>query len=427
VSLRSFGLAIGALLAVQSLGGSGVFSQQLSPPAAPSNLRVGSGDGEGLPPGVTLRAIDGGDAYFSAWQNTLPTQLSFFPIAVWFESVLTAQDIDVDQAVGLNTYVVLTGNSDAPLIAARGMHYIAHQGDWLSRPSAAIDGWELDDEVDMRFSPSSGFQWLASIVSRIPADGRFRYANYGKGVTFWLNDADAARYVNEFQHVVSVDNYWFTDNNICAASEGGQLVSSPPRNLTAAECHLAFNYGLTIDRVRQLDGTDGRRQPVWAFVEVGHPASQQEWPSITPPQVRAAVWHSIIAGARGIIYFNHSFGGPCQTQHALRDPCYASVRSVVQTTNQQITELASVLNSSFADGYVTASAGVRVMAKRGPDGSWYVFAGSRQPGAQTATLTIAAGSTVEVLYEGRTRPLVNGQFTDSFADGNAVHIYRITN
>jgi hypothetical protein len=415
------------LLAVQSLGGSGVFSQQLPPPAAPSNLRVGSGDGQGLPPGVTLRAIDGGDAYFSAWQNTLPTQLSFFPIAVWFESVLTAQDIDVDQAVGLNTYVVLTGNSDASLVSSGGMHYIANQSEWLSRPSPAIDGWELDDEVDMRFSPTDGFRRLTEILARVPADGRFRYANYGKGVTFWLSDADARRYVNEFQHVVSADNYWITDNNICSSFEGGRLVTSPPRNLTQAECHLAANYGLTIDRVRQLDALDGARQPVWAFIEVGHAFSEDHWPSITPAQVRAAVWHSLIAGARGVIYFNHSFGGPCQTQHALREPCYAAVREVVQTTNQQITQLAPVLNSSFADGYVTASNGVRVMAKRGPDGPWYVFAGSRQPGSQTATFTIAAGSTVEVLYEGRTRPLVNGQFTDSFADGNAVHIYRITN
>ena len=29
---------------------------------------------------------------------------------------------------------------------------------------------------------------------------------------------------------------------------------------------------------------------------------------IAPEEVRAAVWHSLIAGARGIVYFNHSFG-----------------------------------------------------------------------------------------------------------------------
>ncbi len=40
-------------------------------------------------------------------------------------------------------------------------------------------------------------------------------------------------------------------------------------------------------------------------------------------------------------------------------------------------------------------------------------------GATTATFTVAAGSSVEVLYEGRTRTLTNRQFTDSFVDANA--------
>ena len=67
------------------------------------------------------------------------------------------------------------------------------------------------------------------------------------------------------------------------------------------------------------------------------------------------------------------------------------------------------------------------MAKRGPDGAGrYVFAGSAQPGAQTATFNVAAGSTVEVMFEGRSLSASGGRFSDSFADGNAVHIYRIT-
>ena len=70
-----------------------------------------------------------------------------------------------------------------------------------------------------------------------------------------------------------------------------------------------------------------RSKPVWAFVEVGHPFTEDDFPAVTPAEVRAAVWQSLIAGARGIIYFNHSFGGPCQTQHALRDSYSASIRA----------------------------------------------------------------------------------------------------
>ena len=51
--------------------------------------------------------------------------------------------------------------------------------------------------------------------------------------------------------------------------------------------------------------------PVWDFVETGHPFdnNMDGNRSIAPAEIRAAVWHSIIAGARGILYFQHSFGG----------------------------------------------------------------------------------------------------------------------
>lgn len=406
---------------------------QTLPP--PTNLRIGSG---ALPPGVTLREPDGGANYFGRFTGSLPTSPSFFPLAVWFESVTSQADIDKDKGAGLNTYVVLTGNSNASLVASNGMHYFAHAGEWVQQLPFTRSGWELDDEVDMRFSASQGFARLSSILSTLPADNKPRYANYGKGVLSWLSDANAAQYINQYPDVTSADLYFWTDPHVCGETEGGWLyvniglfTDQNVRALTNAECRNAWNYGYVIDRLRQLDGMTGgtapaQRKPMWAFVEVGNPWTEVV-PPITPVQLRSAVWHSIIAGARGVIYFNHTFGGPCQTQHALRDSCYASIRAAVLSVNQQITQLAPVLNASFADGYVTASSGVRTMAKRGPDGAWYVFAGARQHASQTATFNVAAGSSVEVMFEGRTRPISSGQFTDTFADGQAVHVYRITN
>ena len=63
--------------------------------------------------------------------------------------------------------------------------------------------------------------------------------------------------------------------------------------------------------------------------------------------MRAAVWQSIIAGARGIIYFDTSFGGPCQMFHINRDTsgCYTAIQAELTRTNSQITQLAPVLNS----------------------------------------------------------------------------------
>ena len=176
---------------------------------------------------------------------------------------------------------------------------------------------------------------------------------------------------------------------------------------------------------------DGELQPIWNFVEVGWPFTEtaaQGGRQIAPDEIKAAVWHSIIAGAQGIIYFNHSFGGPEQTQHALRDPRYAAERAAVDSTDALIEQLAPVLNSPFDDGFVSVNSSVRAMAKY-YNGEHYVFAGATVNGAATSTdsFTLAGVSsgTAEVIGENRTIAIVNGQFADTFADGNAIHIYHI--
>ena len=155
--------------------------------------------------------------------------------------------------------------------------------------------------------PRPGYMILNNTLASLPADGRFHYTGYGKGVMFWETDAQAAQFVNQFQDVTAADTYWFTDPFISSGSEGGALLNNG-NPLTVAQTRLAANYGYNIDRMRALDAMDGRRK------------------------IKAAVWRGIIAGAQGIIYFNHSFGGPDQTQHALRDPAYAAQRAAVDST-----------------------------------------------------------------------------------------------
>src|SRR5262245_41257055 len=102
---------------------------------------------------------------------------------------------------------------------------------------------------------------------------------------------------------------------------------------------------MMIDRLRKLDGVDGKRIPIYAFVEVGHPFTENDAPTITGDQIGGAVMNSLIHGARGVIYFNHSFGGACQSQHLLRDSCGAANKPAVVQTNQRITSPAPVLNT----------------------------------------------------------------------------------
>jgi hypothetical protein len=378
-------------------------------------------------PSLALEPVDGGPSWYGRFSNPLPTGASKFPIGVWFESVTSQADINRDMAIGLNTYAVLTSDSQLPLLASNGMSLLGQHDPWTDRANAAgagaIAGWELHDEIDMELGPDDGYAELKRIEASLPADGRLRYNNFGKGVTFWESDAQAARFVNAVD-LVSADNYWFTDQNICSQDEGGALLTGGTRPLTDAECHRAANYGATIKRLRDLV-SPRRSKPVWAFVEVGHPFSENDWPSITPTQVQAAVWQSLIAGARGVIYFNHSFGGPDQTQHALREPAYAAIRSAVGTTDRQIGHLAPVLNASTVTSGWSQGSGTTAMVKWA-DGQFYVFAGSAGSAATGRfSLPCVGDATAKVLYEGRAIPVHAGSFEDSFVDGNAIHIYRI--
>jgi hypothetical protein len=375
---------------------------------------------------VTLRPVDGGPAYYARFPRSFPARASYFPIGVWLESVVSPDDVARDKRAGLNTYVGLTPNSRLPVVAAHGMKVVAQYEDWVDRANApgssAIAGWLLADEIDMQVSPREGFSELRSARRKLPPDdGRLVYNNFGKGVAFWNSEAAAARYVGEFQDVVSADTYWFTDGSICGLGEGGGRRGVVKQR----RCHLAANYGWTVRRVRRLL-RPAHSKPVWSFVEVGHPFPEPRWPSIRPAQVRAATWNGLIHGARGVIYFNHSFGGPAPTQHALREPAYAAVRSVVTKTNALIRRLAPVLNAPFADRLASTTGAIDTMAKY-YRGDFYLFAGSRDTGRQSATFwTPCVGNgTVRVIDEDRTIPLSDGAFTDTFADGNAVHIYRL--
>jgi hypothetical protein len=250
--------------------------------------------------------------------------------------------------------------------------------------------------------------------------------NYGKGVIYNfrgdVSESDAEQYVNDFSQVTSADIYWMTDRDNCIQSQGGELLGVN-RALTPEECHRGSNYGLVVDRMRHLDAQDGQRQPIWNFVEARWDVDRQ----MSPQEMRSGVWHSIIAGARGILYFQHQFGGPCAgDHHAIRTNC-SGTRPMVTSVNAQIKSLAPVLNAPFADSLVASSPGVRTMAKW-QGGKFWVFAGRIANGGSTQntiSMPCVGNANATVDGESRTVPVQNGQLTDTFADGNAVHIYRI--
>jgi hypothetical protein len=379
---------------------------------------------------VTLRQVDGGPTYYGQFSSALPTAADYFPISVWGSYNHTQQNRDLDAAIGLNLYIWVADKSFMSQIRSDGRFRVIQDEGNRTNVGSETAGWLTSDELDMccgppGFAGGNGYNMLTSIIASLPQDGRLHYTNYGKGVAFWESDADAARFVNfPGQHLKSADVYWFTDTDACVASQGGHLLNNG-QALTSGQCQRAANYGYVVDRVRLLDNMDGQRQPIFAPVETGCPMSNGR--CITSAQMRAAVWHSLIAGARGIIYFQHSFSGPSGGDHHTLRSNSNGTRPMAQSVDAQIKSLAPVLNAPTADGLVADSPGVRTMAKW-QGGKFWVFAARRENGGSTSntiSLPCVGNATAAVDGESRTVPVSGGQLTDSFADGNAVHIYRI--
>ena len=107
--------------------------------------------------------------------------------------------------------------------------------------------------------------------------------------------------------------------------------------------------------------------PIAQFVETGGPFTEHTTGAtyITPPELNWAVWSSLIHGARQIIYFNHSFGGPGFSFDNLAQPYYQTIQlgqtisiyDQVKATDALVEQMAPVLNSPFAFGYVHVNGG----------------------------------------------------------------------
>ncbi len=144
----------------------------------------------------------------------------------------------------------------------------------------------------------------------------------------------------------------------------------------------------------------------------------------TPAQIRAEVWMSLIRGSRGLIYFVHQFKPDFKEAALLSDP---ETLAAVTAINQQIKELAPVLNSTKQTGTLTISpAASPVAAMLRHHGSWFLFAVNLSPQPADATFTVetATSKKATVLGESREVEVQDGKFTDHF-DGYGVHLYRL--
>jgi hypothetical protein len=407
---------------------------------------------------MTLAPVDGGPHYYRQFSHPLPDKRAFFPIMAWLRKVEEQSDINAYADFGLNGLVGVENPEGAQetLLRKAGLHVIiqADERTRFDNLGSETAGWLLYDEVDMccgppGFAGGNGYQILDAVRAGLPRDNRLRYNNYGKGVIFWESDSEAGRFINAYQDVVSSDLYWFTD----------------PNERSRPGYRVAASYGATVDRMRHLDTRDGKRQPVWNLVELGWPfteSASQGGRRILPAESRAAVWQSIIAGARGIVYFDHNFG-PGTPASTLLGEGYADTRATMKAVNGQITALAPVLNSPTVTSGWSQGPGTTAMVKwanggkatkqgctsksgkkrrncrnrkaaeskhrrkkGAPKGDLYMFAGSAGSSVKGRFSLPCVGNTnARVVGENRRVRVHKGSLRDRFADGNAIHIYRI--
>jgi hypothetical protein len=483
-----------ALLALPVAAAVGVWANSSTP--SQETIRAVNGTtstAKALPAGVTLRQIGGGPHYYANISSGSVWMDRHILIGAWEEQPLNATEVRYDVAMGNNIYWNLAASPtergcggpcrvDFNVIRKNGMHASAPD---VTRNS----GWETvayegNDEADINFGPGwnawnpkgpatpagcipAGSQcgYTAakfSYIGQPTSDGSPGYPigkkpitqGYGKGVLFWEADAQAAQFL-KYSDTLSADSYWMTDADLSVPSQGAcallpanskECDHGVGHGLSYAQRALTANYAFNVTRIQTLEALIGINKPITVDIETGCPGSNGK--CISPAGSVSAAWHALIAGARGIIWFQHNFSGPCtdfttfydgSNPRSPRYKCQQTPRvtlhdvvKAISAFNHEVASLNSVLLSPFALNYVNVGrADISIMAKD-YNGTFYVFAASGKPAQppaahQSVRFRLSRNYTgpVTVVNEHRTLHAVNGVFTDTFANSDSVHIYKI--
>lgn len=389
---------------------------------------------------------------------------NFFPITVFLGKPDSSHIASLKDA-GINTfappeYYGPAANSwqRMELVSDAGMYAIAgSEWDDALYDNPNVVGWFISDECEMGMGEcGAGDEYFALNLQqswvnerRALNDGRFVQANFGNGIlrTFWATNTmeDQVRMMD----ASSADKYTYTSPDVAGIIDGWHDAPDWPNGVPVAR---AYSYGWQADQMKRFQDPNKLR-PIWTFVETAKPyLTEPDSREILPEEIEGAVWSALIHEARGISYFQHNgFDNlvNCQSNYSIVE-C-PNVHAAVKAINEKVTSLAPVLNTQsyynstrdvngFTYYYYSFDNGTDTMLKTyGADA--YIFAGLGMrcndtsctsgtvdaPGSKTFTLPDGVnGTTVEVVGESRTIPVVNGAFTDNFAAEYSNHVYKIS-
>lgn len=373
---------------------------------------------------------EGGPAYWSKFPKAVTagwTDPGFFPITVFYGKPDHTAAL---KAVGINGFIGAEHDgSTVSKMTSQGMFLMA-QEEWSQSEvgnDPKVVGWQAGDECEMSSNCGgtdqySGLTGQKTIIDRLRAynDGRFVQTNYGNGVlrTNWSNDDSVWKQFLAITDVASVDQYMYTSPVVQGNAENSPFWPAGANPATSA------GYGWLTDMMRKYQEPIGVH-PTWTMVETAKPYIAEAGPSITPEQLEGADWSAIIHEARGIAYFQHNNGPECGN-YSLVDCSDPTRLPKIAATNARIQALAPVLNTqSYAYNFNNAT---DTMLKT-YNNSAYIFADIgllESPGNKTFALPLGiSGTTVTVVDENRTIPVVNGKFSDNFQYEYSHHIYKI--
>jgi hypothetical protein len=362
---------------------------------------------------------------YKKWKNSLPSDGSFFPIAVWLQDPRNAERY---KAAGINLYIALwQGPTEAQLAELKkaGMPVVCAQNEVALKhlDDKTIVGWMHGDEPDNAqelpdkkgYGPPIAPEKIVKDYEKLKAADPTRpvMLNLGQGVAWdgWYGRGEGhSNHPEEYAEYV----------------KGGDIVSFDIYPVAHDHKDVAGKLWLVPFGVERLCKWSNNSRQVWNCIECTHIGTPDK--KATPAQVKTEVWMSLIAGSKGIIYFVHEFK-PKFNEHALLDD--AEMLAGVTAVNKQIQELAPVLNNPTLKDQATvttapAEVPVALMVKKF-NGATYLFAVSMRDAETKAAFQLAANgnASADVLGEDRKIDVTAGKFEDEFKP-YSVHIYKLS-
>jgi hypothetical protein len=164
-------------------------------------------------------------------------------------------------------------------------------------------------------------------------------------------------------------------------------------------------------------------KPLFNYIETSSQQIITGARGVTPDELRAEVWLSIVHGVRGFVYFPQVVGGSATTN----DGTPADVATEMTKVNATVTQIAAVLQGAINPSGIAAIPPAPLQAgwRNAASGMYFMVVNpvATVTTASSITLTgVGAATTATVLNENRTVPISGGKISDGFA-AFGVHIY----